>query len=315
MNRYAAIDIGTNSVLLVIAERDSAGQFIPILERAEITRLGRGVDRSHRLSESGIQDTLAVIADYLQQARAAGARGWVLSATSAARDAENGLEFLTKAREQSGVEIDILSGDREAQLVYLAVTADFGPRLPNQPLLVIDIGGGSTEFTCGGLPPDRSISFQRSYDVGSVRLTERYLQSDPVGANERARASAELRATFSNLPPRGESAVIGVAGTVTTLFAIQNQIEPYEAARVHGGTLTLEQLTKLTDRLLSTPLEERKRLPGLEPKRADVICAGALILQAALERLGATYCLVSDRGLRWGLLLERFGSASSANSS
>src|SRR5262249_3397988 len=97
---------------------------------------------------------------------------------------------------------------------------------------------------------------------------------------------------------------------VTTLFAIQNQVEPYDAARVHGGTLTLEQLTHLTERLMRTPLEDRKRLPGLQPKRADVICAGSLILQTALERLGATHCLVSDRGLRWGLLRERFGSAS-----
>ena len=307
MNRFAAIDIGTNSVLLLIAERDSAGQFTPILERAEITRLGRGVDQSHRLSENGIHDTLGVVADYVRQARAAGAQGWVVSATSAARDAENGLEFLNKAREQAGVEINILSGDREARLVYQAVIADFGPLLPGQPLLAIDIGGGSTEFVYGGAPPDRRISFQRSYDVGSVRLTERYFRSDPIGDRERARACAELRNTFSQLPARGESAVIGVAGTVTTLFAIQNQIEPYDAARVHRGTLTLEQLTKLTDRLMSTPFEERKRLPGLQPKRADVICAGALILQTALERLRATHCLVSDRGLRWGLLLERFG--------
>src|SRR5215813_1684169 len=307
MNRFAAIDIGTNSVLLLIAERDSDGQFCPILERAEITRLGRGVDRTHRLSESGIRDTLAVVADYLQQARSAGAGSWVVSATSAARDAENGPEFLSKAKEEAGVEITILSGDREARLVYRAVSAEFGPRLPGQPLLAIDIGGGSTEFIYGGPPPGRSISFHRSYDVGSVRLTERYFRSDPVGDRERAGASAELRAAFSPLPPRGDSAVVGVAGTVTTLFAIQNQIEPYDAARVHGGTLTLEQLTTLTDRLLSTPLEERKRLPGLQPKRADVICAGAMILQMALEQLGATHCLVSDRGLRWGLLLERFG--------
>ncbi len=313
MNRYAAIDIGTNSVLLLVAERDPGGVFQPILERAEITRLGRGVDRTHRLSERGIEDTLQVLASYVGQARALGVQKWVVSATSAARDAENGEEFLSRARERAGVRVRIISGDLEAQLVYSAVVADFGRRFPNQALVVIDIGGGSTEFIYGRAGAGREISFRRSYDVGSVRLTERYFNTDPIRDQDRARVYSELRKTFSELPPPGPSVVIGVAGTVTTLFAIQNRIEPYDPAKVHGGKLTLKQVGSLANRLCGIPLEERMRLPGLLPKRADVICAGALILETALEKLGAADCVVSDRGLRWGLLLEHFGPTSDAS--
>lgn len=313
MNRYATIDIGTNSVLLLVAQLDEHGAFQPILERAEITRLGGGVDRTHRLSERGMEDTLLVLESYVAQTRALGAQKWVVSATSAARDAENGEEFLRKARERVGVEVRIISGDLEAKLVYSAAVADFGWRFSSQSLVVIDIGGGSTEFIYGRARAGREVSFRRSYDVGSVRLTERYFNTDPIRDRDRDRVYSELHKTFSELPPPGPSVVIGVAGTVTTLFAIQNRIEPYEATRVHGGKLSLQELKSLANQLFCLRLDERKRLPGLPPKRADVICAGALILETALEKLGATDCVVSDRGLRWGMLLDQFGPSSDAS--
>ncbi|MFZ5468536.1 MAG: Ppx/GppA family phosphatase [Myxococcota bacterium] len=298
MLRYAAIDIGTNSVLLLVAEKDAAGRFVPVVERAEITRLGRGVDKTHTLAPEAIEDTLRVVQTFAEEARALGAKDLAVCATSAARDATNGGVFLEAARQRANVEVEIISGEREAQLSYAATHADFGGQ---EPLVVIDIGGGSTEFIYGD---GGEVTFRHSFDVGSVRLTERF-------GTDRPRVERLLADTFSALPPPpAHHRAVGVAGTVTTLYSILHAVEPYDAARVHGATLSLADVGLLADRLWSQSLEARKKLPGLQPKRADVIPCGALILQAALRALGASGCLVSDRGLRWGLLQERSGGTS-----
>ncbi len=308
MKRYASIDIGTNSVLLLVVERRAEGGFDAILERAEITRLGREVDRTHRLSSKGIKDTLEVLERYRQESRALGAEDCVASATSAARDASNGAEFLCAAQQRLGVEVQLLSGELEASLTFSAVFQDFGSRHPDSTLVMIDVGGGSTELVFGDPQHPGAISFRHSYDVGSVRLTERFITTDPVVPTERQALIAHLRQTFADLPkPPARIHPVGVAGTVTTLYALEHRIDPYDASLVHGGKLTLEQLRVLSRRLWEMRLAERRVLPGLQPKRADVICAGAAILELALEQLGASDCLVSDRGLRWGLLLRSFG--------
>src|SRR5229473_802333 len=277
--RYASIDIGTNTVLLLIAERREDGSFAPILELAEITRLGRGVDRSGVLSAQGMEDTLRVLTRFTDQARQQGAGEIAVSATSAARDAMNGAVFLEAARRQAGVE----------------------------PLVMIDIGGGSTEIVFGSQDGGSGIAFRRSFDVGSVRLTERYFHADPVAQSEWDALLGYLRSALDLPPVAPGFRFVGVAGTVTTLYTVQHRIEPYDAKRVHGGKLFLSELEELSDRLRRMPLADRRSVPGLDPKRADVICAGAAILQAAMERLNIQECLVSDRGLRWGLLLDRFG--------
>ena len=303
MPRYATIDIGTNSVLLLVAERLPDGRFEAVEERAEITRLGRGVDATRQLSAEGIEATLAVLEGYAKAAGALGAQGIAVTATSAARDAQNGQEFMAAAKARTGLTIEIISGELEAQLSYLAVrNAQPGDR----PLIVIDIGGGSTEFIYG---EHDAVRFRRSFDVGSVRLTERYIRHDPPTPEEQAQVCTFLERTFASAPPPPVGAeVVGVAGTVTTLFAVQHRLDPYDAARVEGGTLSLDELRGLRERLCALPLEERRALPGLQPKRADVICAGAMILETALAQLGAKGCTVSDRGLRWGLLASRFGA-------
>ncbi|MFY0529307.1 Ppx/GppA family phosphatase [Archangium gephyra] len=306
MPRYATIDVGTNSVLLLVADRLPDGRFQAVQERAEITRLGRGVDKSRRLSPEGLEATLQVLSDFASEARRLGAEAIAASATSAARDAENGADFLTGARERAGVTVDIISGELEAQLSFTSAWADFG-RESSAPLVVIDIGGGSTEFIYGDA--QGRVAFRHSFDVGAVRMTERYVQSDPMSAADRARVESHLRETFSKLPPCPPDAVlVGIAGTVTTLFTMQHAIDPYDAARVQGGTLTLAELEALADRMCHLPLAERQKLPGLQPKRADVIPAGALILLESLRALGLERCRVSDRGLRWGLLAYRFGA-------
>ena len=302
MPRFATIDIGTNSVLLLVADRGDDGRFTPVLERAEITRLGRGVDKTRQLSAEGMEDTLAVLESFAREARDLGAEGLAVSATSAARDAGNGAEFLAKAKERAGVTVEIIGGDMEARLTYLAAHLDFGGRTP---LCVLDIGGGSTEYIYGtaqGQP-----TYARSLDVGSVRLTERFLHSDPPAPAEVAALLQYVSEQLSQLPPPPlDCTVVGIAGTVTTLFAVLHAIEPYDAEQVHGKVLSSAELMALIQKLSALPLEERRKLRGLQPKRADVIVAGALILLASLERLGTSKCIVGDRGVRWGLMAERF---------
>ncbi|NMO19214.1 Ppx/GppA family phosphatase [Pyxidicoccus fallax] len=309
MPRFATIDVGTNSVLLLVAERTPEGRFTPVLERAEITRLGRGVDATRRLSAEGLEATLSVLESFAREARELGAQDIAVSATSAARDAQNGAEFIAAAKARAGVTVEIISGPLEAQLSFAAVHADFAAEAAG-PLLVLDIGGGSTEFIYGN--PAGHVDFRHSFDVGAVRLTERFVKSDPMTPEDRARVEAHLRETFRTLPPPPPGAVlVGVAGTVTTVYAVRHAIDPYDAEEVHGGTLSLSELSALVDRLCRMPLEERRALPGMQPKRADVIPAGALILLESVRALGLEECRVSDRGLRWGLLAHRFGAGAS----
>jgi len=295
MPRYAAIDVGTNSVLLLVAERDSSGRWQPVIERAEITRLGKGVDQSKRLAPESIETTVKCLEAYAQEARAAGAQAIVASATSAARDASNGREFLDAARARAGLDIEIIAGAEEARLSYASAHADFGGE---RPLIVLDIGGGSTEFIYG--TADGQVQYRHSFDVGSVRLTERFKGV----AND---VRKHLRQTFAQLPkPPPLARLVGVAGTVTTLLAVSRAIEPYDAAKVHGAVMPRAEVHSVSQRLLMMDFEARKKLPGLQPKRADVIPAGAMILEEAMDAVNAHELVVSDRGLRWGLLADRF---------
>jgi exopolyphosphatase/guanosine-5'-triphosphate,3'-diphosphate pyrophosphatase len=303
VKRYAAIDVGTNSVLLLVAERGDDGVFRPVLERAEITRLGRGVDRSRTLAPGAIDDTVEVLEDYAARARELGCEAIAATATSAARDATNGADFLRAAKERAGLTIEVISGDEEARLSFASATADFGA---GRPLVVVDIGGGSTEFIYGEAG---KIGYRKSFDVGSVRLTERMVKADPPSPEERAAIDAHLKGLWAELPaPLPGFALVGVAGTVTTVCAVARKIEPYDPAKVHGARLSLEELSAASALLAALPLWKRRAVPGLQPKRADVIVAGAQILEAAARRLGATEVIVSDRGLRWGLLADRFGA-------
>jgi exopolyphosphatase/guanosine-5'-triphosphate,3'-diphosphate pyrophosphatase len=304
MSRLAAVDVGTNSVLLLVAERGADGVVHPVREEADITRLGRGVDRTGVLSPEGMEATLEVLARFAGMARTDGARALVVTATSAARDARNGAEFLARAHERTGATVEILSGDEEARLSYLAVAQDFAAEAGEAGLLAIDVGGGSTEFVHGR---GRQLLFRKSLDIGSVRLTERCVRSDPPGAADQEAIRDAVRTALVALPafPR-EIRVVGVAGTVTSLFAIAHAIEPYDASRVHGGWLPVEDVARVRTRLCALPVAERRVLPGMQPKRADVLPAGALLFETALAHLGVGGARVSDRGLRWGVLLDRW---------
>jgi exopolyphosphatase/guanosine-5'-triphosphate,3'-diphosphate pyrophosphatase len=305
--RVATIDVGTNTVLLTVAERRGRG-FHPVVERAEITRLGRGVDRTGRLDPAAIADTVAVLRAYAAEARSLGAERIACVATSAARDASNGADFFHAARQAAGLSPEVIPGEEEARLVHRSAWADFGT--PGRPLAVLDVGGGSTEITWGeGLAP----AGRRSLQIGAVRLTERVAAADPPTPLDRERLRDGARAPLAELAALRaggalrDATLVAVAGTVTTLAAVAQALPVYDALRVHGSTLTLAEVRALEERLAALTVAERSRLPGMEPKRADVIVAGAAIVAAAMELAGFERLTVSDRGVRWGLLHDRFG--------
>ena len=304
MQRYAAIDIGTNTVLLLVAER-RAGRFEPLAGRADITRLGRGVDRTGRLDPNAIRETVEVLGRYAAEARALEARAVACVATSAAREAVNGRDFFEAARAAAGLDPEVVSGEEEARLVWVSAYGDFGEE--GRPLAVLDVGGGSTEFIWGDGPAPRgSVSLQ----MGAVRLTERVVETDPIGEAGLARLQRSAReelAPLSGLAEPQPQLLVAVAGTVTTLAAVRRALPRNQREKGHGSTLSLEELEELFERLGALTVAERARLPGMEPKRADVIVAGCALLVEAMRHTGFERLTVSDRGVRWGLLYDRFG--------
>lgn len=302
--QVAAIDIGTNSVLLVIAAAEAAGAR-PLLERATITRLGEGVDKTRELAPAAIERNLACLRRYADDLREHGDPPLDVVGTSALRDARGAAAFLDEAERILGVRPRVIAGDEEARLTFRGALS--GLRLRGR-LLVFDIGGGSTELivgdAAGTAPPESRVSL----DIGSVRLFERFVRTDPPSPAELEAICGVIRSQLAGAAPlaelaRGESAtLVGVAGTVTTIKALELGLATYDAARVHGAVLTLSAVEALSDQLASLSLAERVKLPGLEPKRADVIVAGALIVRELLRHVGAAELVVSDRGVRFGLL-------------
>jgi exopolyphosphatase/guanosine-5'-triphosphate,3'-diphosphate pyrophosphatase len=301
MDRFATIDVGTNSVLLLVADRTNDGHFRAVAERAEITRLGKNVDQTGQLASESIAATAEVVRRYVEQARGLGSRSIVCVATSAARDANNGEAFFSRVRQECGIDVEVLSGDAEAQMSYLAATRDLGAA---RPLVVLDIGGGSTELVYGEAG---EVRFRRSFDIGSVRLTERLIRTDPPSLVEQASCREAIDTAFSDLPaPQPGATLCGIAGTVTTVCAVARAVSPYDASLIHGQVLRLDEVRATLDLFFTLPLARRRALPGMQEKRADVIPVGTLILERAMARLAADRVTVSDRGVRWGLLYERF---------
>jgi len=301
--RFAAIDVGTNTVLLLVAERQGDG-LVPVLERSEITRLGRGVDRTGLLDPGAVLDTVTVLSLYTRLARELGAAAIACVATSAARDARNGAEFFAAARERAGLTPEVISGEEEARLVYLAAFRDFG----RGGLAVLDVGGGSTEFIVGEGPALRA---RLSLQVGAVRLTERHVQGDPIPAEELAALREAARGALeplTTIEPAPGARLVGVAGTVTTLCAVVKGLPRHDPKRVHGASLSLGEIEGTIESLARLTVRERAQVPGMEPKRADVIVGGAVVVAEAMRRTRFDRLTVSDRGVRWGLVYDRFKS-------
>jgi exopolyphosphatase/guanosine-5'-triphosphate,3'-diphosphate pyrophosphatase len=280
MAAVAAVDIGTNTTRLIVAE--VSGSSLQELERCtEITRLGEGVDRSGRLSRDGIERVFATLAGYCKIVDELGASPALALATSAVRDASNGDEFLREVESRFGFRVRLLSGSEEALLAFRGATIG---RTLTGPVLVVDIGGGSTELVLGDA---HGPSFHISLDIGAVRLTERYLHSDPPTPAELEHCALAVRELLVDRIPgeilQAPRSAIGNAGTITTIAALDQKLETYDRERVHGYSIPRHAVHEQLARLAGLPLAERRRVPALEPERAPVIVAGAIVCRELLD--------------------------------
>lgn len=295
----AALDVGTNTVLMLVAESGGDGKLRALAEFSRITRLGRGVDSSHKLDPAAAAETLDAIADFTAQARALGAEKILTAATAALRDAGDGADFIAQVKARAAIGLDIISGETEAYLSWLAVTKGL-PLDPADKLLIVDIGGGSTELIRA--EPGRRLD-TASLQIGSVRLTERIVHHDPPLAREAADLRIAIDDAVSGLGwDFRPDTMVGIAGTVTTVCAFTLGLERYDAAVVHGHRLAHREVISALGKLGAVPLEQRRHMAGIEPARADVIFAGAAILERTMAHFGAAEVVVSDQGVRWGLL-------------
>jgi exopolyphosphatase/guanosine-5'-triphosphate,3'-diphosphate pyrophosphatase len=296
--RYAAIDVGSNSVLLLVADVDEEGRLTPVAEGARTTRLSERCYVGNRLIRAARERTVEAICDFSRVARRTGAEGIAAVGTAVLREAENGAEFRAQVRQECGLPIEVISGEQEAELAYLGNLHD--RRLPGADgeRLVLDIGGGSTELVRG---LGHSILGRASYPLGAVRLTELFLRADPPGAGECQAAATVIEEAVADLEPLPPgSLLLGSGGTIYNLAGVARAAGMISARDLHGATLTHARVAELVDLFRSLPLKFRKRVPGLEPERADVILAGAMILHQVMGQLSAASIVISENGVRHG---------------
>ena len=301
--RLATIDIGTNTILLLIAEATNGGGLTVLADRSRIEGLGRGVDRTGELDEAAIARALDAVREYARLVQSAQVDRLAVVGTQALREARNGARFLEPAAALLGTPVEVIAGRREAELAFLAVARSF-PELSTGPLLVCDVGGGSTELIAAR---NGRIESLVSLPIGAVRLSERYLRSDPPTQDEVRALYAALDDALAQPPlPEGVT-LVGTAGTVTTLASVALGMPQYQPDRVQGMRIARCEVERQITHYLAVPLSERKRIPGLEPKRADTIVAGAAIVDRVMARARVEEIVVSDRGIRWGLAYELLG--------
>jgi exopolyphosphatase/guanosine-5'-triphosphate,3'-diphosphate pyrophosphatase len=299
--RVAVIDVGTNSTRLLIA--DVSGDAVEEVERqTTVTRLGRGVDVSGQLSSGGVERVCETVASYVALHQELGAEEVRTIATSAVRDASNGEAFVAELRERFALSAEVLDGAEEARLTYLGATAG---RPPTDPTLVVDIGGGSTELVIG---TGSEITFSKSLQVGVVRQSERRISSDPPAAVELDALAGEIEASLDEAiakrPEAHANAGIGVAGTPTSLAAIELELDPYDPERVHGHELAFPAVQKMLARLATVPLAERGAITGLHSDRAPTIVAGVVILIEVMRAFGLEQITVSENDILHGAAIE-----------
>jgi exopolyphosphatase / guanosine-5'-triphosphate,3'-diphosphate pyrophosphatase len=309
--RFAFIDIGTNTMLCLIAELRDGGRFRVLSDLAEITRLGQGLDQNQTIGREGEQRSRDVLKRYLAACRDLGVEEITAVGTSALRDARNSPEVRERWRAELGLHVRVISGNEEAGYSFLAVQR--GLPLGGRELLVIDIGGGSTEFIRGN---ESGVASAESVNTGTVRLTERFLHSDPVSEAECASMITAIDQQLTSIRERFSDALpalvlVGIAGTFTTLAAVEKQLTCYSHSAVHGACVTLSEVRRQVRLFQSKTIAERKKIRGLEAKRADVILAGAYLTERIMTTFGAERIMVSDQGVRYGLLHERLVSLES----
>ncbi len=300
MNRWAFIDIGSNSILILTADVLEGGSFRILEDRSMITRLGQGFTEERILQPQAIDRTIQGLRQFLVLCRQESLPVGAAVGTGVLREAVNRDDFLQEVRQKCDLVVEVISAQREAELSYLSVTRE--DPCSDFLRIILDIGGGSTEIVQGRGEKPTSI---RSFPFGCVKLTERFFNTELINSKAISRARDWLRGELSCLEPsREQFRVSGLAGTLTTLAALDLEMEHFDPVRVDGYRLEVEQVGKFVTLLQEKTVEERKALPGMEPGRADIILGGALILQVIMEKLRAGHVTVSPRGVRYGLLFE-----------
>jgi exopolyphosphatase / guanosine-5'-triphosphate,3'-diphosphate pyrophosphatase len=295
--RYAAIDVGTNSVKLHLAERDD-GAWRALADRVVVTRLGEGVAETGRLGQEPIRRTVAAISELADEARRQGAEAIVAVGTAGLRQAANADQLLEAARAQAGVEVDVISGEEEARLSFLAATSVLDVR--DGRLGVFEVGGGSSQFTFG--------EERFSLALGAVAVTERFGLDRAVDETTIAAAREAIAGELDALDGRPPlDVLVGIGGNVTTLASVELGLEPYEPERVRAFELAAAEVARQLELYRTKDAEARRPIRGLQPERAEVILAGACIVRTVLAKLDRDSLTVSDQGLRHGVLLDRFG--------
>jgi exopolyphosphatase / guanosine-5'-triphosphate,3'-diphosphate pyrophosphatase len=307
--RVAVVDIGTNSTRLLIADVDPHdGVVVEILRRSRVTRLGEGLDATGSLSEAAMARVLSTLADYRRAIDAHECAANLAVLTAAVREAANGAEFAARVRTQFDLDTRVLGGEEEAQLTFLGAMAE--QPSDASPTVVIDVGGGSTEFIIGRR---RRAGFHTSLPVGVVRMSERQIHSDPPTPDQLESLARETSAIFERGLPASERSLveraIAVAGTATSAASIDQQLDPYDPARVHGYTMAVQTLERLRDRVAAMTEAQRRALTGLDPARAPTIVAGLIILREALRAFELDAVTVSEHDILFGGALQLAGRA------
>ncbi|HEX3823797.1 MAG TPA: Ppx/GppA phosphatase family protein [Mycobacteriales bacterium] len=302
MTRVAALDCGTNSLRLLVADVDCAS-LTDVVRRMEVVRLGEGVDRTGRLADAALARTFAVLDDYAAAITSLEVARTRMVATSATRDAANRDVFVSGVLDRLGVEPEVISGDEEAALSFEGATRELqGTAQLAAPYLVVDIGGGSTEFVIGD---DDGLRAARSVDIGCVRLTERHLQDNPPTASQIAAAVADIEAAVDDasteVPVGQANTLVGLAGSVTTVVALALGLAEYDPMRIHHARVPVEQVSVITQRLLRASHAERAAIPVMHPGRVDVIGGGALVLDTIMRRCGFESVVASEHDILDGI--------------
>jgi len=304
MPLYAVIDVGTNSVKFNISERREDGTWRTVVDRAEITRLGEGLDKTGEISSEAMERTVSAIAAMAAEAKAKNVAALAAVGTMGMRTARNSQQFIDAVKKRCGVQIEVIPGDEEGRLAYIAVKSGIG--LGEGSLAIFDTGGGSSQFTFGH---GSTVDERFSVNVGAVRFTEDYGLDGAVSPDQLQAALNAIASDLSRLDGRPTpDALVGMGGANTNIAAVKHQMAKYDPDVIQGSVLERSEVERQIELYRTSSLEERRKIVGLQPKRADVILAGACIVKTVMDKLKQDRMSISDRGLRHGLLIDRFGS-------